>query len=263
MHNEDVVRMLVAGKPASAIVEAIHKAPAVDFDVSPEMITELQSVNLPSEVLAAMKARMADLERAKATEERVQAITPGPKLRIHFAGTTTLRLSDWGTAALGEKLQLDLRNTKDREIRDVAFFLACTTEVHVPDQWRSKTPLGRDFSVPKHQMLFFQPGAAHLSASDVATALPEAFRKTRDDGTAAGWFEVTLPPEIAVEVSTDEPHDLLLGIALDVQGNWHPLVTAKRKAVEVGAAGTELYATVAGKPESFDLTLKLSDKAGP
>jgi len=263
MHNEDVVRMLVSGKPASAIVEAIHKAPAVDFDVSPEMLTELRSVSLPEQVIDAMKARMLELERVKATEERVQDITSGPKLRVHFSGTTTLHFPDWGTAAVGEKMKLDLRNEKDREIRDVAFFLACTSELDVPDQWRSKSPLGRDFTVPKHQMLFFQPGAAHLSASDVATGLPDAFRRTRDDGTAAGWYEVTLPAEIAVEVNTNEAHDLLLGIALDVQGNWHPLVTAKRKGVEVGTAGTELYATVTGKPESFDLTLTLSDKAGP
>jgi hypothetical protein len=257
LRNEDVVRMLVAGKSTSSIVKLIETSPAVDFDVSPDMITELQSASVPKQVLDAMKARMAEIDRAKAVEERVQALTSGPKLRIHFAGTTKLLLADWGTQALGEKLQLDLRGSKDREIRDVAYFVACTTEEHLPEQWRSKSPLGRDYTIPKHQMLLFQPGGAHLSAHDVPSDLPDAFHRTRDDGTPSGYFELTLPPDAAVEVATDEPHDLLVGIAIDIQGVWHPLVIGKEKKVEIGATGTDLTATLSGKPELFELTLKL------
>lgn len=258
LHNEDVVRMLVAGKSAKEIVRIIETDP-VDFDLSPEMLAELQSASVPRSVLDAMQSRMTEIERSKVTKEKVEDVTTGPKLRVHFQGSTKLHVPDWGTAALGEKLKLDLRGT-DREIRDVAYFVACTTEEHLPEQWRSKSPLGRDYVVPKHQMLLFQPGAAHLSARDVATALPDAFRRKRDDGSEAGWFELTLPPDLAVDLSQDDPHDLLVGIAIDIQANWHPLVSVRKKKVEIGPTGVDLYVTIEGKAEDFDLRARLDDK---
>jgi hypothetical protein len=235
--DEEVVRLHVSGIPAASIVERI-RASAVEFDLSEEMVVELRRAGLPEEVLAAMRERQAEVDRARAPAER--AAPPGPEpgaglasLRIALEATggapggdgpARLRLA----AALPEPLAGDvLGSGGTTTATGLAVFVACVSATHVPDHWRDRSPLGRDFlSMPRHRLLAF------VATATVAPAGPT--------------LELELPPRLEAEVGVDEPHDLVLGIAVEAGGRWLRLTDDRRDGVSVPLEGLELRARVGG-----------------
>jgi hypothetical protein len=236
MTEEDVVRMYVAGRPADEIVREIERREP-GFELSPEMLDELRNVELPEIVIESMIRRQAAADEAEVPAEQpeVPATLSRPSLRIHLNPA-----HDWGPVTVGVRARIDpqvaaeweLGNApEDRKFADVALFLLCQTADHVPDQWRLKSPLGRDFrSVMRHRLLEFLPGA-------------------RGEEVQGGGRRVTLevPAEIEVALEPGVAHDLVIGLALQVSGRYYVVATDTWPAVVLGEEGLNLPASVRGR----------------
>ena len=236
MTEEDVVRMYVAGRSVDEIVREIERREP-GYELSPEMVDELRNVKLPERVIEAMLRRQAAAEQAKAPMEQPEV--PGPasrsNLRIHLNPT-----HDWGPVTVGVRARIDpqvaaeweLGNApEDRAFGDIALFLVCHTADHVPDQWRLKSPLGRDFrSVMRHKLLEFVAGARGEDA---------------DDGGRRVKLEV--PPELEIALEPGVVHDLALGLALQVSGRYYAVASDTWPGVVIGEDGLDLSARVTGR----------------
>jgi hypothetical protein len=205
MRDEDVVVLFVGGTPASAIVERIRAAEDVAFDLSEEMVGELRIAGLPDEVIQAMIARQNELHPPEPEAEPVVTVMETGRLRIALNPRAeedadkprpTLQLSTTIDPQTAQALRL---RATDAAITDLAIALICRTATHVPDHWRSQSPLGRDFiSAPRHRLLAFFPGA------------------TEKDGRLV----LEIPPEIDVEVEPGDAHDLTLAIAVQAEDRY-------------------------------------------
>jgi hypothetical protein len=235
MRSEDVVRMLVRGAETSAVLEAIRTRPA-EFDLSPEIQDELQLAGVPDEVIQAMVARMAELAPAPVVTEAEASTAPvatKPMLRISLVGAGSdgrrhkLRVKGHVDARLREAWRLDPA-AEGEAIEDLAIYLACRSATHVPDHWRSKSPLGRDFiSMPRHRMLDF------VSAAD---------REDDDEGAVV----IDLPLNLEVALEPGEMHDLSLGLAVRVSGRYYRWTDDVWDELPFDAGGVELRAQIHG-----------------
>jgi len=116
---------------------------------------------------------------------------------------------------------LDLR-PEETTFDGLALFVLCRTPDHVPDHWRTTSPLGRDFTfTPRHRMLGFEPGPPRD---------PDA-RRARE-------LVLDLPEELRAEVTPDTAHDLSVGIAVRIGQRWATVALANRDGVRL-AAGEE------------------------
>jgi len=159
MSDEDVVRLFVSGTGVDRIIERIENSDAA-FDLSDEMLDELRAAGLPAELLEAMISRQAEIDETNAPDEPpaiVDEPTVGSELRIRINPSADgkerkpLRLLDLIDGETHDQLRL---RTTDPSFTDMAIFVACRTQDHVPNQWRGKSPLGRDFiSTERHRML--------------------------------------------------------------------------------------------------------------
>jgi len=244
MRNEDVVRMLVAGTDASGIVAEIRSRP-VEFDLSEEMIDELRIAGVPDEVLRAMHERQAELHPAAPSapdEPPVPETETGPPLLvIEIEGSPEDADIPGGPAALyfpallpapaAQALQIG-DGSKHLPITAVAIFLACRTAIHVPDYWRSESPLGRDFvSMPRHGMIAFHSGGEKVAAADVP---PGASKQLRQPAVDAGYLRLELPERLEAHIDPSEPHDLSFGIAIQVEDRFLRITTDDRDAFVIG-----------------------------
>ncbi len=146
-------------------------------------------------------------------------------------------------------------------IGDIGIFLACTKATHVPDQWRAKSPLGRDFvAMPRHRMLAFASGARRLEEGEVAPHLRSLMqrvvaamtqeRQRPSDEKLPDFLELEAPGELIASLDPKrrgEPHNLMLGLAVQVNGKFIALTVAQLDGVEVGDEGTVLRASVWSK----------------
>lgn len=215
LRNEDVVRMLVSGKTAAEISDSIRRSRAA-FDLSDEMVVELRIAGVPPGVLDAMRERQAEIDLS--TEPPAQPAGPrkaeatilvsieGPEPGTPPRLSLPLRIDDETSRAL----QMDPA-APDRAITRAAVFLACRTADHVPDAWRSKSALGRDFvGVARHRMLDFR-----------AVEIPEAPASPSRKPAA-----VDLPAELSAPVEPGIAHDLVVGIAVEVGGRFLRIASA-------------------------------------
>ena len=254
MLTEDVVRMLVRGVAVEEILMAIRTRPAL-FDVSPEMQEELKLVGVTDELVQAMVDRMAELspEPAEDTDAEPQNVpVPTPALRIWLdpqredGKPSILRVRGVVDFRLRKAWQLDAA-VEETPFEDLALFLICRAATHVPDHWRSKSPMGRDFaSMPRHRMLLF------LTAT-------EGEPEVSEDGT----LELELPQSLDVNLSTDEPHDLSLGIALQVAGRYLRWTDDTWDELSLDAAGTEIHAEILGRRDGQLDGLEVRFKRNP
>ena len=164
MTDEDVVRMSVAGNSTEEILREIGRREP-GFDLSPEMLEELKRAEIADRVIEAMR------ERLQATRDEPPAATAAgtpPRLRIRLNPerkpnkSSYLRIRQDVDPQLAAEWELGNR-PEERVFAGIALFVACVTPDHVPHQWRSKSPLGRDFiSAGRHRMLLFDssPGQA-------------------------------------------------------------------------------------------------------
>lgn len=231
--NEDVVRWVAAGKPQAEILEEIAARPAA-YDLSDEMIAELRLAGVPEAVLAGMRARQQETAPPPPRDEPSRGHV---RLVVVLEKPGTLSVPKRASAALAERLRLP-GGEDAMEVHDLAVFLACVTPEHIPDQWRTKSPLGRDLEgMPRHEML-------RLVAGDTAHG-----DKPR----------IALPPQLEADVDDGEPHDLVLGVAARIGDRWRVLAFEKRSRVRVGAGTPPLtgrIASAAGVPFAFRVVLE-------
>jgi hypothetical protein len=236
MTEEDVVRMYVAGRSADEIVREIERREP-GYELSPEMLDELRNVELPEVVIEAMTRRQAEAEQAEAVTEQspVPDPAPRPSLRIHL---NPARAGSPVTVGVRARIdpqvaaEWELGNApEDREFADVALFLLCHTADHVPDQWRLKSPLGRDFrSVMRHKLLEFVSGAGGEDAADGGRRV-----------------KLEVPAELEVALEPGVAHDLALGLALRVSGRYYVVATDTWPGIVINADGLDVSARVTGR----------------
>lgn len=236
MTEEDVVRMYVAGRSADEIVREIERREP-GYELSPEMLDELRNVKLPERVIEAMLRRQADAEQTEAPMEQPEVLDAVSRssLRLHLNPT-----HDWGPVTVGVRARIDpqvaaeweLGNApEDRAFADIALFLVCHTADHVPDQWRLKSPLGRDFrSMMRHKLLEFVAGA-----------------RGEDVEGGGRRVKLELPPELEIALEPGVVHDLALGLALQVGGRYYAVASDTWPGVVIGEDGLDLSARVTGR----------------
>jgi len=230
--NEDVVRWVAAGKPQAEILNEIASRPPA-FDVSDDMLAELRLAGVPEPVIAAMRARQAETTPPPVSDRPARGKV---RLTLAFAETPKLTVPKRASGGLAERLKLP-SGEDATVVHDLAVFLACVTPEHVPDQWRTKSPLGRDLEgVPRHEMLLFVPGDT-------------------PDGAAP---TVTVPDRMEAEVDDIEAHDLVLGVAARIGDRWRVLALVKRAGVKVAKDTPPLAARIAGSGAAFLFKVELA-----
>jgi hypothetical protein len=237
--NEEVVRLVMNGRPEAEILRIIAEAEKVDFDLDPEVVTELRRVGVSEAILSAMRARQAAATPPPASPAPEAPIARGT-VEVEFSPAAESSAPDkpavfqvirktprWAAQQMGA-----LERT---ELEDLALFLACATPEHVPDHWSDRTPL-KDFS--RHEMLSFRAGSR--------------------PGKAKG-FEVLvldLSSPLAAEVP-EGTHRLVIGIAAKTGPDWHVLQSARPPdaGVEVEAGKvTRIRVKVSGRIVGSQMT---------
>jgi len=227
--NVDIVRRVLAGDSTETLISLIRGSTAVEFDVSDEMQEELTIAGVPAAVVRAMVEHQAALELERnpppPEEETADAVEeePGITILIHPDPPTAtepgaLSLIDIMSPEMKE--QLGLREEPAR-FTDIGLFLGCITADHVPDHWRSHTPLGRDFiAAPRHKLLAFVSGAVSEAAPELSQRL-----NLGDGAEPAALLRLDLPAQIDALLEPDVVHDLVLGIALQAEGRFYLVLT--------------------------------------
>ena len=237
MTNEDVVKLVSAGTSVDDILDAVRTKPAA-FDVSEDRLAELRLAGVREAVISAMVAR------AEAAEPKPAAERP-PRNTVHvsvaLSGSKALKAPEWANEDVKARLHLP-KELDARRIHDLAIFLACMTAVHAPDQWRSKTPLGRDtYGTPRHQMLRFVAG-------DTAEGHPP---------------RLALPATIDADVEDVEPHDLTLGVAARIGDRWYAVAVSPPLKIDPGKLPETLVGKIEQESGSLAMTAFLAtSKAG-
>lgn len=231
---EDVVRLHVAGVGADEVIARIRAA-EVDFDLSETMLEELRLAGLPGPVIQAMVDRQREFHPPILAEtedlavvEPADAVVPGLVVKLRVVGKKqpkgdeppALIVHNGVPQELLRQLRIEDGNAR---ITDLAVFVVCTTATHVPDHWRTASPLGRDFEgVPRHRMLAFVAGA------------------TREDPSAAadapGNLTLTVPESLSIELEAEQSHEIVIGVAIELGGRFY--VTSRSDEHELPASGT-------------------------
>jgi hypothetical protein len=269
MRNEDVVRMLVAGESSAQVIEAIRSRD-VDFDLSDEMLDELRLAGVPDAVIGAMRERQDELDRSREEETLLaeEAPPPGdeaPSLIVSLPPAPWTEESEEPIRALFFPSSLDENaagafqlgeREEDRRVTGLAIYLACITPEHVPDHWRSKSSMGRDFvSMPRHRLLAFHPGGSELEYADlprpIRKRLNAAFPTVRKGSLR--YLQLDLPESLEASVDRQVPHHILLGTAIQVGGRYLGLASVDRENVVPGEEGARLVARILYSNETQDL----------
>ena len=235
--NEDIVRMVASGAPDAEVREAIRTRKEA-FDLSDDMVDELKLAGVSAAILAAMATRRAQSAPPAVPAEREgRGRTPlVVSLNAGGSGPRTVRVPAWADEDAKALLHLPKENDQ-REVKDLAVFLACASPEHIPDLWRSKSPLGRDMSfVTRHEMLAFVAG----------------------DTPAGKPPRLVLPVRLEAEVDPTDPHDLVLGIAARIGDRWIQLGAAVLRKATIDAGQKPLLGRVEHLGRGFAFKVELS-----
>jgi len=235
--NEDVVRMVAAGTPEGEILEAIRARPEA-FDLADDMVDELKLAGVSAAIVAAMGQRHAESAPPAPPPVRPRRGQAPLVVTLNPAGSgqRTLKVPAWADEDARARLHLPKEN-EQRQVKDLAVFLACAAPEHIPDLWRSKTPLGRDMEfVMRHEMLAFVAG------------------DTPDGKTP----RLTLPTRLEAEVDDTDPHDVVLGVAARIGDHWVQLAFAVFRTGAMGAGGRTLSARIERVGHAFDFKIELT-----
>jgi len=266
--DEDIVRMVLTGTPEKTILERIRTEPS-DFDLSEEMVSELRIAGLSRSVLQAMQDRYDELNPEPEPDEGVAAeVTLPPALVIHFPSRKEdqplepLVFPGLVPRALEEFLGLDGGDT-DLKTTGAALFVACTSATHIESHWRGRSPLGRDFnSMPRHELLKFYP-EFEIDRTFLQKLAEKVSKKEEEEEESPAYVvRLTLPESIRLELDTTEPHDLLIGVAIETGQRYMALATLEIPQLSVGPEGAELSVAVSQKSRpSFRIDLKTAGNA--
>jgi hypothetical protein len=255
---EDVVRLHLSGTTERELIARIRDAAEVDFDLESEMLEELETVGLPASVIQAMQRRQARDDRRTAREAVPDSDhDTGPTLTIRLnpkkAKNRDLRLYDSIDMGLADYWKLG-NAPETMRFSDVALFVACRTADHVPDGWRTRTRLAWDaYETPRHRMLVFEGGASWGRAT-LRGRLGMGGGKRDEEGRneapvgagKPGILELEVPESLQASLSPDVPHDLSLGIALEVAGRYYPWIVVSLEGVVLEQEPLELEAIIKG-----------------
>lgn len=240
LSEEDVVRLFVQGVPADELIRKIETSPG-NYDLSDEMVEELTIAGIPEAVLAAMIRRQAEThpvvsEAGAKTESGTPRLIVrlNPDWKPNGDETRPLLLA---LDAIGPELAEHLgTRSGDLPISDLGIALFCRTADHVPDHWRSKSPLGRDFvNTARHRML------AYISGADSKPAAPGA----RDSLADLNVLSLEIPERLTVELEPGVAHDLTLGIVVRIGDRNYLMMADERDSVVLGESGdTTIRATL-------------------
>jgi hypothetical protein len=240
--NEDIVRLVASGAAEGEIEDAIRARPEA-FDLADDMVDELKLAGVSASIVDAMRRRRAESKPPAPLPERPRAgrVHLVVTLNAGAGGPRTLRVPAWADEDVKARLQLP-KESEQRRVKDLAVFLACGAPEHVPDLWRSKSPLGRDMvGVPRHEMLAF-----------VAGDTPEG--KTP---------RLVVPARIEAEVDDTEPHDLMLGIAARIGDHWMQLAVARLPRIKIDAATPAFLGRIAPSGHAFEFKVELTAPRSP
>lgn len=211
---QQIVQAWLGGSSPESLVAKIETAEQID-GLDEEILEELRVAGLPATVLAALQAHLAAADDAEpeapAGEESVREVA--------FAIDAPDGLSVLDALAVGYAEAYDLAPSESRA-DDLALFVAGLSSIHVPDQWRTRSPLGRDREMPRHAMLFFQGEAA------IADEEGRAARYARRFGVADGKrITLALPASIVVPFpdEIEARQQVMVGIAWRVGGDYRLL----------------------------------------
>ncbi len=249
--EEDVVRMFVSGVSVDEMVERIETSQTA-FALDEDMLDELRNAGLAEVVIEAMVARQRELDpepEPEVTEE--PELTALPVLRVRIDHDEP-RLSVPAGIPAQMREQLRLRAEVER-YTDVAIFLACLTPDHVPDHWRTKSPLGRDFiSVPRHRILTFRAGST--GGTEGAPVLPAEPADTPQESGGDAMVSLEFPETLTVDLDPGVAHDLMLGVALLAGDRWYRAQSAVHEGAILDDDGLDLAAHIrASKKPGSDL----------
>jgi len=235
LSEEDVVRLFVQGVPADELIRKIETSPG-NYDLSDEMVEELTIAGIPEAVLAAMIRRQAEThpvvsEAGAKTESGTPRLIVrlNPDWKPNGDETRPLLLA---LDAIGPELAEHLgTRSGDLPISDLGIALFCRTADHVPDHWRSKSPLGRDFvNTARHRML------AYISGAD---------SKPADSLADLNVLSLEIPERLTVELEPGVAHDLTLGIVVRIGDRNYLMMADERDSVVLGESGdTTIRATL-------------------
>lgn len=269
MRNEEVVRMMVSGAETSKVLEEI-RGRIVEFDLSDEMLDEMRIAGVPEQVIEAMKERQREQDPPKGVEEGGPDPDAPPSLTVslnpalpEIVGSEEPAL--YFPTFLGEMeaQALQLGNSdEERSVMDLALFLACRTPEHVPDFWRSKSPLGRDFaSMPRHRILAFHPGAVEIDGKEVPGKLKRRIREFgRPAGRSATFLRLEPPETLRAEAEGKEPHHLVLGVSIQVGDRFFRVASIEREGVVFGEdARLAVRIANVSRSDSFGLVVELAE----
>ena len=248
LRNEDVVMMLVGGEKPSRVIEVI-RASVTAFDLSEEMTTELGLAGVPPAVLRAMRERQAAIDGPEPPPVDPLDQVPAP-LSPPARGGFRVTLEDADSPHDGQAgasglvvalpgrvpdpvataLQLPA-DDGSRTIARAAIAVLCVEPRHVPDHWRSESPLGRDFLLsPRHTMIAFEVGRS--SVTDRTTG-----------GGGGGVLEVAFPA--VVEGPLEGPdHRIVVGLAIEIGDRWYLIRSIDLGAPEESGAISRVDATI-------------------
>jgi hypothetical protein len=230
LSNEDIVRLLVAGTSVEQVIERIG-ASEVAFDLSAEMLDELSYAGVPPEVLRAMRERQAELQPVPATGSAAAEISEPARLIVTLAplvtgksdAPATIRVPEAVPPAIVEALGLNPSAPESLKVTDLALFVVCRTQDHVPDHWRNQSALGRDFvSMPRHKLLHFVPGVTPGDGSS-------------GKNSRSAVLTLELPPRLEIEIEPGVLHDLSLGIAMQIDGRYYRMHSDDWEELELGS----------------------------
>jgi hypothetical protein len=236
--NEDIVRLVVHGTAEPVILREIA-ARMPRFDLDAGVVLELQRVGVSDTIIAAMRARQTAAGGpggAPVPAPTGGGVAPSRPVRT---GQVFIRFQlpakageDPGPFAIAS-LPKQVTRPVDGEVgfvSDLSIAVFCTSSIHVPDHWDSKTPLK---GAPRHELLLFRPGSRpvrdhgfDLVALDRAPLDPitlEAGRHALVVGLAGkhgsgDWQLIASDPE-SIEVPADGAVRLLLDASTKIRGN--------------------------------------------
>jgi hypothetical protein len=218
--NEDVVRMVVQGRPEAEILRVIAASP-VDFDLDREMSRELRQAGVTERILKAMRERqaVAGVPPPARIEAPVPQAPPG-HLVLSFAPLdekdrqkekkaasfqVVRRIPQWAIRNLGME--------EKAEVEELALFVVCTTPEHVPDHWQDRTQI-KEFT--RHRMLLFRPGGR--------PAKQKRFE----------LLSLDIPESLPVEAPAGV-HRVAVGVAAKVGPDWRAVASDQRDGVPVAS----------------------------
>lgn len=253
MTNQRVVQMLLTGSPVTDVIAEIRSRP-VAFDLSDEMVAELRTAGIPGAVITAMRERQREQdgpdEEETANRDADDEAT-APNLVVVFEPGVFV-FPGFLPEPMAQALEIPVTDRLP-EVTDAALFLACRTAIHVPDQWRSKTPLGRDFvSVPRHELLAFIPGAREATENEAGKEISRLWDAVGGGGEAPANLALALPEQIEVFVAPGEEHTLVLGLAIQVGNRYLRIDSAETVATIPPGATHRLAARIGGDLMSAD-----------